>query len=325
MIDSLLIEIIDQSEFFDCFKLRLVCHEWNQMVMHRFQKLENCVASLFLLCQMGYKNPWNFHVGFRTCKNFDHCESLYIVHHGWVDFEKKCDNHREFNYCDTQFIKGSLYIVGKGANNLYRFDGKKLIKDRDVAFNMTETEKTLIISRDEFWNIQFNNDGSMIVLKQKGQQLLIKDIINGSDPPQPARNQIYSNNTIVFENYDNDMDSIIINYILLDQKKRYFFNMGETHCNIIAWNDKMMLFETDKHLIKFYPSNETDYAFLVIKIKPTRQGLFMFHVIDINDENKLYTPEPHPKIRDFEWLEDDISMRDSINFDKDDLDVITIE
>ena len=324
-IDLLVIKkIIKRAKFFDCFKLRLVCHDWNQLIVQRMQKLENWVALIFVFWKMGYQNPWNFHISFKTCRNIENCDTLW-VNDIPIDFEKKCErdqDHVAFNYCDSQLINQTLFIIGRGVNKIYKFNGQNFAKERNFDFWFTDYQKSVFISKDQVWHMDMNYDGSILIPKPKtGQKMLLKNVLNGSDPSDPARNQLYSDNSLVFEGYDNDCDSIIVRYLLLDDKIIHCFDFGETHCNIVGWTNQFMLMETEKHLMKF----ESKYKSWVVKHKPCLGFLFQFHFIDINDHDTLHTTEPIPKRYSFSELDDDYEMQREMSFSNYHSEVVQME
>lgn len=299
---SLWFELIRCVEFPDCFDIRLVCSDANCAVMHRVKKMENLIAVLYLLNQLGYNingNPGSF---FEKCVN---CDSLFCCRKT-IKFDSKiCTNHYE-SLSDvstkTYLSDGKFYIIASGINNMYHFDGRWFVKDRGVQCWMTDIKKTIIINQNEMWHIEINTDDSILIHKQPSdKKLIINGLkLNQDNLPDTSTNLLCSDQAIVIEGSDVDSLDWVVHYCNLNQKICHCIKFSKSLCNVRGWTNECMLIETDNHLIKVFANDGTWIA----KLKPTKScGLFYF--LNQNDPDRLICPHCWPYVHNFDEMADE--------------------
>lgn len=297
------VNIIDFLPFFDSLNKRLVCCDFNQLVLKRIQKLENSVSAKLNLAISGFKNDWRFHIIFNKCVN---CDSIraYFKHDLIVDFDFVCpDNiHSSWNHhvYEIDYVDGCVYF--KGGSNIYKFCHNKF---QIVYKQAKECELVqFIFAQSEIWQVQMNYDKSMKIMKPDGTQMKITGaIMNPSEFPDPSFNQLNakgSKNALVFEGFDNDCDTYFIHYINFAQKTAYHIDVGKDEgATVICWTDQMLLFETNHYLVKFFPIGE------ILRIKnknATIRGVLIYPLFSLftsDNDDVLFCSQTEPCLQRF--------------------------
>lgn len=310
MIYDIWVHVIHYLPFVDCFKKRLVCQEFNNIVIKRFQKLENYVASQFTLALLGFKNDWWFHISIEKCNSCDSIRSLSqtdLV----INFDVICkSNHGDWNnYCsEVSYIDNLLYFWG--GNNLYTFSGREFKILTKYKNNVEQGLFHFIFPQSEIWSVKMNQDLSIIIKKDDGSVIQVKDVImNGDYFPDACFNEYNhhrAKNALVFEGYDGDYNVCFVQYINLTQQIGYYFNMGNHGARPICWTDQFLLMETDTHIVQFFPfclnyTFKKKNAFLSGRVYISS----LFHLFNSDNKDEFFCPEPYPHLDRFDEMEDD--------------------